>query len=78
MFVLLRLISRIPSTATAASEPFNHLDRGPPRHGIAVYGAVSLPPAFFRDFCCVRCCGCRYYGPSCLAATTPDELVPVS
>ena len=41
----------ILTPATAASKPLDRLDRGPPRHGIAVYGAasLSLSPYFLRQ-----------------------------
>ncbi len=44
MSLLLCWISGSSNPSAAASEPFDRLDRGPPRQGIAVYGVASLLP----------------------------------
>ncbi len=62
----------------AISEPFDRLDRGPPRQGIAVYGAVSLfqlPPPETPTVSVVAVTGALVHPAP--AAASPDELVPV-
>ena len=66
----------ILTPATAASKPLDRLDRGPPRHGIAVYGAASLPTSFSRDSVSAVVVAAALVRPA-PATATPDELVPV-
>ena len=76
MFVPLCLISRIPRPSAAASKPFDRLDRGPPRQGIAVYGVASLLlPARTPAVSAVAVAAALTHPAPAVAS--PDERVPV-
>ena len=60
----------------AISEPFDRLDRGPPRQGIAVYGVASLLPPARTPAVSVIVAAVALANPA-PAAASPDELVPV-
>ncbi len=64
------------SPSAAASKPFDHLDRGPPRQGIAVYGVASLLPPAQTPAASVIVVAAALAHPA-PAVASPGERVPV-